>query len=783
MNDTSSDNNPSKVLKWFPGTPEQEKQFRQWMEERDEPLWFEDIEDWLENNAMDLVEGDNGSVVQQISDKIARDFQKKISPTATVKLPGYGYPLDRMPEYHFPVIKSNQINPWCAGPLYLRELCMLKVVEEITNQPEWWVNVHDAQITDNWKKEILGLDWNDYVKYADFTPSMADWCIEELKQKADLYEKTGLIPVLDYDACVIKSDKLVPDTLKQELCVGSQKLQQAISGDKLSHNGITFHLIDPSMCPLIYIHSRILPDRSINRTTCLEACGKGDILDSNWVPHIKFLSNDGNKCPFDDTFQWLPCDVVVDEAGNAKVDSYINNLHPIDHADMYTTIERFITLALPAWDVIYRWPEEFCHQRITNEFVTYDCKVPHLCAGRECSWLNIPTAEFVRRDTEISKEPTPPTRANGMDGHLLNLKLERNESHLEKFLRQSIDEGHEWCHDMIEGRENHVHKWFYDTHPLRLPEPELDEVPVFSKCVPLSSTDARSSAIFSPKNNRLQVIVQLTEIRLSPEKPEYKGDLWKVDGMLNEHIVSTALFCYDSDNITDGHLYFDTPPQDVVTDFVHETPNYDTLRAFGILPGGKDFQVLGRVRIDPGTAIFYPNIYRHHQGSFSLADSSRSGYRKVLKLCLVDPSIPIISTSNIPPQQWAWWKNCKIHNEGLDLVGKLPPELQNMVFSDADFPITNDEAKRLRRLLELDRIPPGVFGWESQFWSDDESENDEGQNDEGENDEGENDEGENDEGENDEGENDESQYDGAQRLGEEIRLCFRMNDVLMTVAS
>lgn len=80
-----------------------------------------------------------------------------------------------MPRDHFPVFEVNRRPIWDASPLYVRELCILKAIEEITSKPTWCTNVRDARITDNWKKEILGLNWNDYVKYADFTPSMADW--------------------------------------------------------------------------------------------------------------------------------------------------------------------------------------------------------------------------------------------------------------------------------------------------------------------------------------------------------------------------------------------------------------------------------------------------------------------------------------------------------------------------------------------------------------------------------------------------------------------------------
>ncbi|KAL7912224.1 hypothetical protein GGI35DRAFT_492157 [Trichoderma velutinum] len=734
MDGTASDNNPENILKWFPGTPEQERKFREWIEEADELLCLEDIEEWLEDNADDLGEGDDGSVLLQISNNIARDFQKKISPTAIIRLPGYGYPLDIVPDGFYPVISTNDGIKWDTTALWSRELCMIKVVEEITNKPGWSDDVRHAHITDKWKKEILELDWSNYLTYADFTLSMADLCIDELKLKAKLYEKTGLIPVLDHATCVIKSDKLVPDALKRELSLGSQKLFQSIPDSDKSRGKFTISLIDPFTCPLIYHRSRILPDRSIDLTNCLEACGKGDILLSPWDP--KKRSKQFNM--LDPSFQWLPCDVIVDETGKAKINSYINNLHPVEHADMYTTIEKFINLALPALDVVYRWPFEFSHQRINSHAISYDCKVPEICADKQCSCLNIPAEishEVEEYNTERSQREESESAYEDKDDRLLNLKLERNETQLEQYLRKWIVEGDDWCRHILENRVDPVYKWFNETHPLHFSEPISTR---WYDKVHLNPLDVRSSAFFSSKylsqkRDRLQIVVELIETHLTPENPEYPCDPWETDGLLNEHIVSTALFCYDSDNITDGYMYFDTVIDQSSLDRIRRLDSFDIERAYGLQPGEREFQTIGRVLINTTMAVFYPNLYRHHQGSFSLVDRSRPGYRKILKLHFVDPAIPIISTSNVPPQQFHWWTECKAHNEGLQIVERLPPELQAMVSSYVDFPIDRWEAKEIRHDHRVNKVtlgyPTGYEDWSDKTNSDDESQFDESQGD------------------------------------------------------
>lgn len=54
----------------------------------------------------------------------------------------------------------------------------------------------------------------------------------------------------------------------------------------------------------------------------------------------------------------------------------------------------------------------------------------------------------------------------------------------------------------------------------------------------------------------LQIIVKLANIHLIPEQPEYEGGTWHVEGQLNEHICASAIYYYDSDNITTSQLAF-----------------------------------------------------------------------------------------------------------------------------------------------------------------------------------------------------------------------------------
>jgi len=55
---------------------------------------------------------------------------------------------------------------------------------------------------------------------------------------------------------------------------------------------------------------------------------------------------------------------------------------------------------------------------------------------------------------------------------------------------------------------------------------------------------------FRLKGRRLQVIVKVASIELTPASPQYPGGVWHVEGMKNESIVATGIYYYSQENIT-----------------------------------------------------------------------------------------------------------------------------------------------------------------------------------------------------------------------------------------
>ncbi|MDQ0688502.1 hypothetical protein QF032_007538 [Streptomyces achromogenes] len=156
------------------------------------------------------------------------------------------------------------------------------------------------------------------------------------------------------------------------------------------------------------------------------------------------------------------------------------------------------------------------------------------------------------------------------------------------------------------------------------------------------------SARVDLRGRRLQVIVKLATIHLTPDKPAYPGGSWHVEGMMNERIVSTGIYYWDSENITESRLAF----RAVLDDPHYEQNDDNGLReVYGLEDEDALNQTLGSTSTPAGRCLAFPNILQHRVGPFGLTDPTRPGYRKILAFFLVDPSQTIVSTSDVPPQQ------------------------------------------------------------------------------------------------------------------------------------
>ncbi|EJD02430.1 uncharacterized protein FOMMEDRAFT_29447 [Fomitiporia mediterranea MF3/22] len=213
----------------------------------------------------------------------------------------------------------------------------------------------------------------------------------------------------------------------------------------------------------------------------------------------------------------------------------------------------------------------------------------------------------------------------------------------------------------------------------------------------------------SLRGRTIQVIVKLANIHLTPEKPEYKGGSWHIEGMGNERIVSSGIYYYEQENITGSELAFriavDEP--EPATKIQADTYDYHAhYKTWGMIMDYDDStnltNVVGATPTVEGRCLAFPNIYQHRVSPFRLTDPTKLGHRKILALFLVDPNLeePIPSTSIVPPQQQSWIKQALHEAEPSTLLHKLPAELLDAIAKQASPEVMSEEdAKKFR--LEL----------------------------------------------------------------------------------
>lgn len=144
---------------------------------------------------------------------------------------------------------------------------------------------------------------------------MAAYCIDELKYKAELFQKTGAVSIFHGD--VVKADDCIPADLKNALRAAVAVLENIPNKRKdwrSGSNETVLDLVHPSLYPLTYGLTRIMPDGVVDLETCLTKSGDGETISvppqTETYLNIMRNSDIGQKLG-SDKFQWLPCDVDI----------------------------------------------------------------------------------------------------------------------------------------------------------------------------------------------------------------------------------------------------------------------------------------------------------------------------------------------------------------------------------------------------------------------------------------------------------------------------------------
>ncbi|KAF4220993.1 hypothetical protein CNMCM8980_002871 [Aspergillus fumigatiaffinis] len=537
-------------------------------------------------------------------------------------LPGFGLSLDYAPmEQNIYGVQNRSLFPTSLDDrdiakgdvdqpvLTLREKGMVRVMERITDMPDWHKKVFNPEVAETWKKEAMeGPE--------DISQNMADWIIDELQFKAIIYEHTNVVSLYNGDIC--KSDHNVPESFRTQLASATKVLDDVPPGLKFYNPGsdhVQRDLVPIAFFPLVYGRTRILKDRIIGLDDALDSMGQGDVIpvppetitreDMAWRVAARA---DIDAKPFSRRFQILPCDLELKDDGRWHIISYINNLHPVHHRNIYKLIEDIFNMTVPQWNATLTPLKDMLHSRARLEYK----KARYHPVSREV------------------EEQTPQPRPGEAE---VEYHDRLDAWRMEHWRAVQPDAGRfiPWA----------VPPWMMSLLPADLPSPVRIE-----QGVELNRDYGKRG---------LQLFVRITSYDLTPERP-YNETNWHCEGQMNEHVTATMAYVYHSDNVQVPSLEFRQISETATLTEVEHEPD-DTIwlkQVYGLEDGESTAQTVGNIKAPVGRVIIVPATLQHRVNRCELVDKSRPGCVKVLSLFLVDPNIRIISTANVPPQRLDW---------------------------------------------------------------------------------------------------------------------------------
>jgi hypothetical protein len=377
-------------------------------------------------------------------------------------------------------------------PRSLLELRLIALSAAIRRKEDWHIKRLNADIVARWADEAIAQH---------ITPAQFKVVFDEL----ECYDKLrcGCIEVAVVDG-VWKAQGLIPEALASRFSQLVARLSNIPDDEKDWHPGsdeVVLDLIHPGLYLFV---------SGVTRTINFGLPSTHGGIPTH-LPNYHRLNEFSST-----TYQWIPTPVEVDADNKVRFLSYINNLHPKHHSELYDVLSDILTTTIPLFE-------------------------------RTLGFLKNP-----RR---------PKIDLQNFAVYVENAKSPRQ-------LSSEDDEAFD-------------QRWedYWENRPFK-PIP-IEDYTNISEPHPITLG-----------GRRLQIIVKMQEIHLTPDKPSYEGGVWHVEGMKNEGIVATAIYYYDCTNVSKCTLSF---REAVGAPDYEQNDNRGVEAIYGLLNEGPLVQELGSV--------------------------------------------------------------------------------------------------------------------------------------------------------------------------------------------
>ncbi|KAF9920766.1 hypothetical protein FBU30_009292 [Linnemannia zychae] len=229
----------------------------------------------------------------------------------------------------------------------LTELQMMYISNNIREKPQWWLKLQDPEISGRWRQEIEEKNEKSQPRFrvdkdaVNYIFKELEWYAAKRQEQVDAGAEVTIDVGIEGTR---RADGLIPESLKQRLLQCVSKLENVPEHLKDWHPGSNKQVLDlvhPSLFPFVAGRTRITTEDAI---PALKWFGTGTV--AKWAPEPK----ETPKMYYSEKFQWLPTDFDISLEGEVKAKSYINNLHPEEHKDMYPVLEEILEKFLPMFE-------------------------------------------------------------------------------------------------------------------------------------------------------------------------------------------------------------------------------------------------------------------------------------------------------------------------------------------------------------------------------------------------------------------------------------------------
>ncbi|OAJ32828.1 hypothetical protein BDEG_28708 [Batrachochytrium dendrobatidis JEL423] len=224
----------------------------------------------------------------------------------------------------------------------LVEMRYIQYLQSILCKPMWWIDITNQHIVEQWRAD--SLDRN-------ILPSTFNLALEQL----GVFVKQLVCNGSDGFGTIVPGpveltyilDNGIPDNVYTRLMTNVSDIEH---GSNHNTGQMVHNLIDASMYSVVYGQTMITPLSIRLKYTTMVPCDI--LLSTRLVSDMPIIEGDSEfiSCKF----QCLPSEFRVEWDGSMTINSYINNLNPIWHRDMYKCIAKIFKCFVPMFESLFR---------------------------------------------------------------------------------------------------------------------------------------------------------------------------------------------------------------------------------------------------------------------------------------------------------------------------------------------------------------------------------------------------------------------------------------------